>query len=152
MSFINLLSLSTSLFVSFLLSETIYLLHLSSVQSGINDVNREIAKDINPAAGHAQHLQQNDADKIEKYLILLRGGFGTLFYDAKMYLIRSNDAGQLTWALMTAEIERARDNIKSDEQKASARKVSQVSIGKSYEDGLREGSERNTAAQTQPSQ
>ena len=112
----------------------------------IDDVNREIAKHINPATGHAQHFQQNDADKIEKYLNLLQGGYGTLFHDAKVYLVRSNDAGQLTWALLTAEIERTCDNIKSDEQKASVRKVSQVSIGKSYEDGLREGFERSTAS------
>ena len=77
---------------------------------------------------------------------LLQGGYGTLFHDAKVYLVRSNDAGQLTWALLTAEIERTCDNIKSDEQKASVRKVSQVSIGKSYEDGLREGFERSNAS------
>ena len=111
-------------------------------------VNREIEKHINPATGHAQHFQQNDADKIEKYLNLLQGGYGTLFYDAKVYLVRSNDAGQLTWALLTAEIERnvTTSSQMSREQKASVRKVSQVSIRKSYEDGLREGFERRNAS------
>jgi len=108
----------------------------------INDVNAELRRHIDPFTGLANHFQSSDADKIEKFLNLMQGGVGTIFYDSKLFLIRARDAGTLHWAALVAEIERTCDNIKADELKGSTPRVSNVSRisqGKSYEDGIEEG-------------
>ena len=108
----------------------------------INDVNAELRRHIDPFTGLANHFQSSDADKIEKFLNLMQGGVGTIFYDSKLFLIRARDAGTLHWAALVAEIERTCDNIKADEMKGSTPRVSSVSRisqGKSYEDGIEEG-------------
>ena len=108
----------------------------------INDVNAELRRHIDPFTGLANHFQSSDADKIEKFLNLLQGGAGTIFYDSKLFLIRARDAGTLHWAALVAEIERTCDNIKADELKGSTPRVSSVSRisqGKSYEEGIEEG-------------
>ena len=108
----------------------------------INDVNAELRRHIDPFTGLANHFQSSDADKIEKFLNLMQGGVGTIFYDSKLFLICARDAGTLHWAALVAEIERTCDNIKADELKGSTPRVSNVSRiaqGKSYEDGIEEG-------------
>ena len=108
----------------------------------INDVNAELRRHIDPFTGLANHFQSSDADKIEKFLNLMQGGVGTIFYDSKLFLIRARDAGTLHWAALVAEIERTCDNIKADELKGSTPRVSSVSRisqGKSYEEGIEEG-------------
>jgi hypothetical protein len=52
----------------------------------INDVNAELRRHIDPFTGLANHFQASDADKIEKFLNLLQGGVGTIFYDSKLFL------------------------------------------------------------------
>ena len=108
----------------------------------INDVNAELRRHINPFTGLANHFQSSDADKIDKFLNLMQGESGTIFYDSKLFLILARDAGTLHWPALVAEIERTCDNIKGDEMKGSTKRVSSVSRvahGKSYEDGIEEG-------------
>ena len=108
-----------------------------------------MARHINPANGQANYFQDNDADKIDKFLNLLQGGSGSLFYDAKLHLVRARDsAGGLTWAALVREIERVCDNVRTEGLKESAkRSVSKVHQEKSYADGLEDG--RKAAAADQ---
>jgi hypothetical protein len=115
----------------------------------IDDANRLLARHINPANGQANYFQDNDADKIDKFLNLLQGGSGSLFYDAKLHLVRARDsAGGLTWAALVREIERVCDNVRTEGLKESAkRSVSKVHQEKSYADGLEDGRKAAAAEQ-----
>ena len=74
----------------------------------INDVNAELRRHIDPFTGLANHFQSSDADKIEKFLNLMQGGVGTIFYDSKLFLIRARDAGTLHWAALVADTDDTR--------------------------------------------
>ena len=109
----------------------------------IDDANVLLARHINPVNGQANYFQDNDADKIDKFLNLLNGGVGSLFFDAKAHLTRARDSpAGLTWAALVTEIERTCDNIRTDGLKESAKgnRISQVNHqGKTYADGMEDG-------------
>jgi hypothetical protein len=89
----------------------------------IDQVNAQLALQVNALTGLADHFMQPDADKIEKYLELLQGS--SVFEKSIDFLERKRDDDDLTWDQLKAEIHKQCRNIDLKE-KGQNLKVSQV--------------------------
>jgi hypothetical protein len=88
----------------------------------IDQVNAQLALQVNPLTGLANHFMAPDGDKIEQYLERLTGS--DLFEKSIDFLERKRDDADLTWNQLKAEIYTRCRNVELKEKRSKSQGLS----------------------------